>query len=164
MRFSWSTHLLMCLPLEILTSIIRASLPIQVELISGEFCCNFSILNDLTQMVNFHNWIPHCDSHSPALLDLFISSCISICSTVVFPPLGNYDHVIVSVFIEFWSYSQREALFHRIAYDYSHPDWDGLLNHLRDVPWEDIFKLNASPTAREFCESVQVRIDVYIPH
>ena len=65
----------------------------------------------------------------------------------------NFDHI-----------HNGKPRFHRIAYDYSHPDWDGLLNHLRDVPWEDIFKLNASPTAREFCESVQVRIDVYIPH
>ena len=30
--------------------------------------------------------------------------------------------------------------FHRIAY--SCADWDGLRDHLRDVPWQDIFKLN----------------------
>ena len=35
---------------------------------------------------------------------------------------------------------------------------------MRDVPWEDIFKLCASPAASEFCEWVQVGIDVYIPH
>ena len=34
----------------------------------GELCYNFSISNDLTQMVNFSTWIPDCDSHSPALL------------------------------------------------------------------------------------------------
>ena len=27
-----------------------------------------------------------------------------------------------------------------------------LYNHLRDVPWEDIFKCGASAAAREFCE------------
>ena len=43
-------------------------------------------------------------------------------------------------------------------------DWDGLCDHLRDVPWEDIFKLGASGAASEFCEWVQVGIDVYIPH
>ena len=42
--------------------------------------------------------------------------------------------------------------------------WDGLHDHLRDVPWEDIFKLSASAAASEFCEWVQVGIDVYIPH
>ena len=40
----------------------------------------------------------------------------------------------------------------------------GLRDHLRDVPWEDIFKLGASAAASEFCEWVQVGIDVYIPH
>ena len=34
----------------------------------------------------------------------------------------------------------------------------------RDVPWEGIFKLGASAAASEFCEWVQVGIDVYIPH
>ena len=41
---------------------------------------------------------------------------------------------------------------------------DGLRDHLRDVPWEDIFKHSASVAASEFCEWVQVEIDVYIPH
>ena len=35
---------------------------------------------------------------------------------------------------------------------------------MRDVPWEDIFKLGASAAASEFCEWVQVGIDVYIPN
>ena len=35
---------------------------------------------------------------------------------------------------------------------------------MRDVPWENIFKLGASAAASEFCEWVQVGIDVYIPH
>ena len=80
--------------------------------------------NDLTQMVNFPTQIPDCDSHSPALLDLFLSSDASICSTMVFPPLGNSDHFVVSVSIDFPTNSQQDAPFHRIAYDYSHADWD----------------------------------------
>ena len=35
---------------------------------------------------------------------------------------------------------------------------------LRDVPWEDIFKLGASAGASEFCDWVQFGIDVCIPH
>ena len=50
------------------------------------------------------------------------------------------------------------------AYDYSCADWDGLLDHSRDVPWVDILKLSASGAASEFSEWVQVGIDVYIPH
>ena len=73
-------------------------------------------------MVNFPTQIPDCDSHSPALLDLFISSDASICSTMVFSPLRNSNHVVVSVSIDFPSNSQQEAPFHRIAYDYSYAD------------------------------------------
>ena len=48
-------------------------------------------------MINFPTRIPECDCHSPALLDLFLSSDTSVCSTMAFPPLGNPDHVAVSV-------------------------------------------------------------------
>ena len=134
----------------------------------GELCYNFSISNDLTQIVNFPTRIPDYDSHSPALLELFLSSDASICSTMAFPPLGNSDHVVVSVSIDFPINSKQDTPFHRMAYDYSRADWDGLRDHLRDVPWEDIFKLNSSAAAAaaasEFCEWVQVGIDVYIPH
>ena len=115
-------------------------------------------------MVSFPTWIPDCYSRSPALLDLFHSSDASICSTMAFPPLGNSDHVVVSVSIDFSTNSQQNAPFHCIAYDYSYADWDGLRDHLRDVPWEDSFKLSASAAASEFCEWVQVGIDLHIPH
>ena len=67
---------------------------------------------------------------------------------MAFPPLGNSDHVVVSV----------------VSCCYSRADWDGIRDHLKDVPWEDIFKFSASTTASEFCEWVQVCIDVYISH
>ena len=86
----------------------------------GELCYKFSLSNDLTQMVNYPTRVPDCESHNPALLDLFISSDAIISSRMAFPPLGNSDHV-VSVSIA------------RIAYDYSRADWDGLRDHLRDV-------------------------------
>ena len=54
------------------------------------------ISNDLTQM-------------SSALLDSFISSDASMCSTMAFPPLGNSD-VVVTVSIDFPTNSQRDAL------------------------------------------------------
>ena len=63
---------------------------------------------------------------------------------MAFSPLGNSDHLFVSVSIDFPSDSQQDVPFHRIAYDYSCADRDGLHDHSRDVPQEDIFKLSAS--------------------
>ena len=39
-----------------------------------------------------------------------------------------------------------------------------LRDHLRDVPWDDIFKLGASAAASEFCDWVKVEIDVFTPN
>ena len=69
-------------------------------------------------------------------ISFFLSSDASICSTMAFPPLGNSNHVV---------------------------DWDGLRDNLREVPWEDIFKLSAS-AANELCYWVHVGIDACIPH
>ena len=83
-------------------------------------------------MGNFPTRIPnYYGSHSQALSDLFLSSNASICSALAFPPLGNSDHSLVLVSIDFPSNSRRDAPFHRRAYDYSCADWDGL----RDL-WE----------------------------
>ena len=79
----------MFLSLETLTSIIRTGLPILVELIDLVNSYNFSISNDLTQMVNFPTWIPDCDSHSPALLDIFLSSDASM-SYNGLPSIGKF--------------------------------------------------------------------------
>ena len=83
---------------------------------------------------------------------------------MAFPPLGNSDHVVVSVSIDFPVSSKQDTPFHHVTYDYSRADWDSLHDHLRDIPWEDIFKLGASAVASEFCEGIQVGIDVHIPH
>ena len=117
-------------------------------------------------MVNVCTRIPDCDSHSPdfhspAILDLFLSSDASICFTMAFSPLENSDHIFVSVSIDFPSNSQQDVPFYCIAYDYFQVDGD---DHLRDVPWEDIFRLSASPAAGEFCDWVQVGIDLCISH
>ena len=108
------------------------------------------ISNDLAQMVNVPTWIPDCDSHSPPLLDVFLSSNVGII----------YSNVVVSVSIDFPLNSEQDASFCCIVHGYSRAAWDGLC----DVLWEDKFKLSASAVASEFCEWVQVGIDVYIAH
>ena len=85
----------------------------------GELCDNFSISSELTQKFNFPTRIPDCNSHSPTLLDFFLSFDASICSTMAFPLLGNSDHVVVSVSIDFPLNSQQDAPLDCIAYDNS---------------------------------------------
>ena len=97
------------------------------------------------------------------VLIFWISSDASIYSTMTYPPLGNSDHVVASVSIDFPSNSQQDALY-LMPYDYSCADCDGLCDHLRYVPWEDVIKLSVSATASEFCEWAQIGIDIYISH
>ena len=70
-----------------------------------------TILKDLTQVVNFPTQIPDCDSHSPALLDFFLSSDASICSTKAFPRLGNSDHVLSQFPLTFHHIHKRMPCF-----------------------------------------------------
>ena len=69
-------------------------------------------------MVYFPTQIPKSDSHSPALLDLFISSDTSICCTVAFRPLRTFYHVIITYSTDFPTNSKWDALFYHLAYDY----------------------------------------------
>ena len=99
-------------------------------------------LFQITQMYNFLTGISDCDYLSATLLDIFLPSDANIYSAMASPPLGDSDHILVSVSID-------------ILANYS-------CDHLTDVPWEDIFKLSASAAGNEFCEWVQVGIVVYI--
>ena len=82
--------------------------------------------------------IPDCDSHSPALLDLFISS-----DTIIFLSIGKCWSCCCLSF---------QWLYNKLKSNYSCADCDGLCDHLRDVPWEDIMKFSVSAAASEFCE------------
>ena len=82
-------------------------------------------------MVNFPTGITDCNSYSPALLNLFISSDARIFSTMAFPPLGNSDDVAVSVYINFSPNTKGDPPFHPGAY--FRVDWDGLCDYLRDL-------------------------------
>ena len=139
-------------------SIIRTGLSILVELID---LVNSAII--FLPQITLLRWLTFLLGSQTVILTVLLQyQQLQLQQT--FPPLGNSDHVVVSVPIDFPSYSLRDAPFHRFAYDYSRANWDGLCDHLRNVPWEGIFKLITSAAASEFCELVQVGIDVYIPH
>ena len=72
----------------------------------------------------------------------FISSNPRIYSKVAFHPLRNSNYAVVSV-----SNSKGDDTFNCTTYDYSHVGWNGLHGHLREVPWDNLFKLGASAAA-----------------
>ena len=101
------------------------------------------------------------DSQSLALLNLFISSDASICSTMVF----LHWEILIMLF------SQFPLTFHQIHNGMSHFIAQLMTSLVLtgivfviicwDVPWEDIFKLSASTAASEFCGWVQVGTDLF---
>ena len=102
-------------------------------------------------MVNFPTRIHDCDSHSPDLFHLFVSSDTNVSSTMTFLPLGNSGHIVVSVFINFPSNAKGNVPFH-------------LPDYLRDVSWKDFLKLETSAAFSKFCEWIKINTDVYISH
>ena len=124
---------------------------------------NFSISEDLTQIVNLPTWIPDCGCHSPAFLDFFFVLTL----VVVLQWLYFHWEILIMLLTQFpliFQQTRNIVLFHHIAYDCSRADLDSAHNRLRDVSSEDIFTLSAFAAASEFCEWVQVEIDVYFPH
>ena len=87
----------------------------------------------LLTMVSLLTWIPDTDCHSCAVSDMFLSSNTRICCAVALPPLGNSDHIVVLVSLDFPSILTQDSPFHRIAYEYSCADWGSLCDHLRDI-------------------------------
>ena len=83
---------------------------------SGELCYNSSISDDLTQIVTFPTQIPVCDSHSPALLDLFLLTLVFVLQWLSL----HWESLIMLL-------SQFSLTFHQIHYDYSHADWEGFV-------------------------------------
>ena len=69
------------------------------------------------------------------------------CCAMPLCQLGNSDHVLVSVFIDFiWNTHQNASFYTKLmtVAILIGMLWDSLHDHLRDVPWEDIIKLSAS--------------------
>ena len=112
-RFSLSTHLLMCLSLETLNTHHKDYLTYSGGTDRpGELCYNFSISNDLTQLVNFPGHTSDWDSHSSALLDLFLSSDTSISSTKAFP---DWETLIILLSQFLLTFCQTQNVMHRFV-------------------------------------------------
>ncbi|KAL7640504.1 UNVERIFIED_CONTAM: hypothetical protein RMT77_008779 [Armadillidium vulgare] len=64
---------------------------------AGELAFNFSIQNNLEQLVHLPSRIPDRLGDEPNILDLFLTSYPSPYTVKFFPPLGSSDHLLISV-------------------------------------------------------------------
>ena len=154
----------MFLPLETLTSIIRTGLPILVELID---LVN-SVITFLPQMTLLR-WLTFLLGSQTVILIVLLFWIYFFLLMLVFVLqwLSLHWEILIMLLSQFpltFQLIHNRMPYFSIPYDYSCADWDGLCDHLRDVGWDDIFKLGASAADSEFCEWVQVGIDAYIPH
>ena len=94
--------------------------------------------------------MPDSDTCRLAHLELFLTSDPALYYVEAFATPGNSNHVVVSVSAYFTVTSEKDAPCHCKAFDYSRADWEGFCDHLRDVPWNDIYKYGASRGASEF--------------
>ena len=81
----------------------------------GELCYNFLSQTTLLRWLTFLQGspdvtfrIPGCDFHSPAPLDLFISST---CTRIAFAPLGNFDQLLCHFPLSFLHTQKEIHLF-----------------------------------------------------
>ena len=164
MRFSRSTHLLKCLSLGILASIIRTGWPILLELI--DLVNSVLIFQSETTLLIWLTCLLGPLTVTLTVLLFWIYSLLML--VFVLQLLSLHWQILImllSVSIDSLSNSKWDVQFRRIAYDYSCADSDGLSDHFEDVSCEDNFTLNASAAAAcEFCEWVQLGTDAYIHH
>ena len=139
----------MFLSLETLTFIIRTGLPIIVEVIDQVN----SVIIFLSQ-TNLLRWLTFLLGSLTVILTVPLFWIYLFLLTLVFVLqwLSLHWEILIMLSSQFPSNFHHihngMPMFHCVAYDYSLVDWDGLRDHLRDVTWEDIFKLNTFSAAK----------------
>ena len=88
---------------------------------SGGLC-----YKNLSQMVNFSTWIPDCGSHSPILLDVFISSDASILLCNASLSVGKFWSCSCLSFHWLYMKYTSECLILHKAFDHCYTNWDAL--------------------------------------
>ena len=115
-------------------------------------------------MVLFLTRIQDCDSRSPALLDLFLSSELVFVLQWIFLHWENLIMLLSQFPLTFHHLHNGMHCFIALLIAIIVLIGRVFVIIFRIVPWEYIFKLSASAAASEFFEWAQVGIDVYIPH
>ena len=105
---------------------------------AGELAYNFSIQNNLEQLVQLPTRIPDRIDDEPNILDLFLTSYPSPDAVKLFPPLGSSDHLLISVSCSVSSGLPQERpppSARRRLWHFGAANWSDLRLYFSDFPW-----------------------------
>ncbi|KAL7632739.1 UNVERIFIED_CONTAM: hypothetical protein RMT77_016940 [Armadillidium vulgare] len=136
---------------------------------AGELAFNFSIQNNLEQLVHLPTRIPDSLGDEPNILDLFLTSYPSPHTVKLFPPLGSSDHLLISVSCPVSSSLPQERpspSARRRFWHFGATNWSDLRLYFSDFPWNDYCFRGRGPSecAERITEVILSGMVAYIPY
>ncbi|KAL7646845.1 UNVERIFIED_CONTAM: hypothetical protein RMT77_002101 [Armadillidium vulgare] len=136
---------------------------------AGELAFNFSIQNNLEQLVHLPTRIPDRLGDEPNILDLFLTFNPSPYTVKLFPPLGSSDHLLISVSCPVSSSLPQERpppSARRRFWHFGATNWSDLRLYFSDFPWNDYCFRGRGPSecAERITEVILSGMEAYIPY
>ena len=133
---------------------------------AGELAFEFSLLNDLEQLVKLPTRIPDRLGDRPNILDLFLTSNPSSYSVNLSSPLGSSDHCLISVTCPIHSVPPEAPPERRRLWHFDNANWRDLRGCYADFPWNDYCFRGRDPSdaAERVTELIIAGMEAYIPH
>ncbi|KAL7641293.1 UNVERIFIED_CONTAM: hypothetical protein RMT77_008431 [Armadillidium vulgare] len=136
---------------------------------AGELAFQFSIHNNLEQLVQLPTRIPDRLGDEPNILDLFLTSNPSPYTVKLFPPLGSSDHLLISVSCPVSSSLPQERpppSARRRFWHFGATNWSDLRSYFSDFPWNDYCFRGRGPSecAERITEVILSGMEAYIPY
>ncbi|XP_063636069.1 uncharacterized protein LOC134806671 [Cydia splendana] len=102
---------------------------------AGRAVHSFAAAYDLSQIVDGPTRIPDIEGHTPALLDLLLTSHPERHQVSRLAPLGSSDHCLVRSVVTTERTGQSRPSGLRRVWHYGSADWDGLREFYASYPW-----------------------------
>ncbi|KAL7640560.1 UNVERIFIED_CONTAM: hypothetical protein RMT77_008835 [Armadillidium vulgare] len=136
---------------------------------AGELAFQFSIQNNLEQLVHLPTRITDRLGDEPNILDLFLTSNPSPYTVKLFPPLGSSDHLLISVSCPVSSSLPQERpplSGRRRFWHFGATNWSDLRSYFSDFPWNDYCFRGRGPSecADRITEVILSGMEAYIPY
>ena len=131
----------------------------------GELAFNFSVLNNLEQLIQHPTRIPDRPGERANILDLYLTSHPSSYTVKLFSPLGSSDHNLISVSCPITPVQPLEPPSPRRYWHFGIADWDALRQYFFDFPWNDYCFQVGDPSvcAERVAEVILSGMEAYIP-